>query len=125
VAAGFGNLKQLARFVEKRAEAERKLAGAVMEMTSGSTGWGAGKTSDLLDILSESGKVNAAWALLLEKTKETAHAHQEMADDLQEDVLAEIVDFPNIPEAQFTLSERNAKAFQKQLNDAGTAVSSR
>ena len=96
-----------------------------MEMTSGSTGWGAGKTSDLLDILSESGKVNAAWALLLEKTKETAHAHQEMADDLQEDVLAEIVDFLTVHEAQFKRSERDAKAFQKQLNDAGSAVSSR
>ena len=113
VSSGFGNLKQLARFVEKRAEAERKLAGSVMEMTSGSTGWGQGKTrSDLLDILSESGKVNAAWALLLEKTKETAHVHQEMADNLHEEVLADIETFLDVHVAQFKRSERDAKALQ-------------
>lgn len=122
VASGFGNLKQLRLFVEKRAEAERKLAGSVMEMCSGSTGWGQGRSADLLDILSESGKVNAAWALLVEKTKETAHVHQEIADHLHEDLLSDIAEFTEVHEAQFKRCERDAKALQKQLNDAETAV---
>jgi hypothetical protein len=121
-ANGLNNLKQLRLFVEKRADAERKLAGSVMEMCSGSTGWGQSRSADLLDILSESGKVNAAWAALVEKTKETAHVHQEIADQLQEDVLSDIVQFTEIQEPQFKRCERDAKELQKQLNDAVGAV---
>ena len=122
VADGFKNLRQLSRFVEKRVDAERKLAASVMEMCTGSTGWGAGRSVDLLDILSESGKVNEAWAALVEKTKETAHAHQEMADNLQAEVLNEGKAFIEIHESNFKRSEREAKAYQKDLKDAESAA---
>ena len=59
---GFSNLKQLERFVRKRAEAERELAGKVLEMASGSTGSWGGRSTSLEDLLSESGRVNEAWA---------------------------------------------------------------
>jgi hypothetical protein len=57
--------------------------GKVLEMVAGSSGWGQGRTVSLLDQITESGKVNEAWAALIDKTRETALAHSETADVLQ------------------------------------------
>lgn len=113
VRGGFDNLKQLVKFVQKRANAEREYAAKMLEMCVPSSGLGGalGRAGsiDLLDLLTESGKVNegacrstwsrpldflksasvimAAWAVIVAKTRETAHGHQATAERLHDKVL--------------------------------------
>jgi hypothetical protein len=58
VKAGFDNLRQLSRFVQKRVAAETDVAASILGMCVSGRGAGMlGRANDLLDTLTESGKV--------------------------------------------------------------------
>ena len=70
---GLDNLQRLSKFVGKRVAAEKEVASSLLDMCQASK-WGL-KRDELLDVLRETGRMNEAWSMLVEKTKETCNAH--------------------------------------------------
>jgi hypothetical protein len=112
---GIDNLQRLSKFVGKRVAAEKEAASSLLDMCQASK-WGL-KRDELSEVLRETGRMNEAWAMLLEKTKETCNAHMEVVERLTEEALVPIDAFlrDNTPRCADLASSGKVK--QKELAD--------
>jgi hypothetical protein len=117
---GLDNLQRLSKFVGKRVAAEKEVASSLLDMCQASK-WGL-KRDELLDVLRETGRMNEAWSMLVEKTKEICNAHMEVVERLTEEARVPIDAFlrDNTPRCAELASSGKAK--QKELTDVHGAI---
>ena len=120
VKGGLDSTTALSKFVGKRIAAEAALAEVChsMTMSGGTLSKFAGLQSPVIDSLKETGRVNGAWAMLMEQTLKTSFAHKNVETRLQAEVQAPMIDFLAAKGEEYSTLKVAGQIHNKALEDA-------